>query len=1308
MFRLTSFIPLLFLAVTSGIAAVTVPAADAVVSQAVDLRDIGHLAVQVRSYGSAASRSSWVTMEAADARKATSCASKYLADLLGYGEAKLTTKSPLAGTLVTLDGTGQWLLGIEGSRFHMLFARTPAELTRLMQTARAEAWQAVPRDAYPRWMDLFDNSAMTFWFSGFGILPKDLDADRAWYEQNQFAACAVLGNTERRLLAPGIIDTSVMDWQSAMAAKFHTPYKMMADMATPARPERLWNYAPLPYYTPQDGQLSSAHLDYQALAIHAGFQAGAATDGYLMDFRRRVAEHLKDDPYFIGHHVMQEMPGNDVRDLTCLAAVAGTPAVQELWRTYLKDVLKYDLATVGTRFHGDAKVFRAWSDVTIPALRELVGWSPAVINLQGMWEGRADRAKQAVAEKWFDANVSDQWRPVDCQDLGMMVYSQRDGCDYLIRKTFTSTAAAGSPQFLHLARTGNADGPGTYDVWLNGSKLKTISSSDPSCTDWDMCYDATAALQPGENRIVMNTRGVPVASYAFIGARGKWVYPGESEVLNRRFFDLLAFEEWLVMRELENRMIAIRAGDPDRPMKVMAPHNYIERVLELCARYGAYPHDTGGAGAWWGPFTYSRYAFTRGVPNSVEESNIPNNAANMQACISRYLMMGTDAVDNVGHTSAYTSNPGIKDWITANRELLRCVGKQDLVQPAVAMLRCGRELRFGNADMYAWDMGRGPLPSIGRAFDYATWSDLRSGRTDHFKVLLDCATAVMSEEEVALIERYVRQGGTFVAFHNTGVHTPEKAFAWPISRLTGLRVVNGNRPLGGTDIHFSDTQGLWPKLRGQEVNGWGLVLDWLKQDKTGAPLALASQDRDIEVIATWKNGTADSNIAVASRTLGKGRGITLGSTFYRNGKDEAGRYVEPGTLPYLDELLTALGAPRETQAGELWCERWRSKNGLYDVYPVAQMGTAAAASTSTVQVRRDAPATTLWELSALDHHAVPTQYADGMLIIPGVAMEAMQSRVYATPRVDIELGALYWLQVQQRQSGKLPELSATDRQRATVTPATDVIVLADGWRCTSGSKDQAWIAPADTSTTSWRTVRLGSFATMGLPEETIAQLRIEVAVPPAWAKQRVTLSFDAENWFWGITWRAKLWINGEPAAIAQPLRPQPNGCFSLELTPAQLTAKNLVIALEVDGMHQEQNHNKARPSGVTGTFFLRAVPQPLQTTDLTQWNSASDLNVVHPTAVGQQVECMYLETTFALPTKWPGKRLMLASTDSLGGLFINNHFISAPQWMNELDISGVVKATGENVVRWVPAKGSPAYNEPYKGVVPPLRLVWLP
>ncbi len=1264
------------------------------VERTVEVRGIGQLEVTSRHYGAQPCRSSWVTMAATDERQAAVCASKRLADLLGFGDLKVVADSGLPGTVLELKDSGWWLLGIEGSKFQELFAPRKDALAKLAQDAKASVWQAVPDKAYPRWMDCFDNAAMTFWFSGFGILPKDIPADFKWYADNGFTACFVMGNTEDRLVAPGVIDSSVVEWQTTMAREYNLPYKTMAHMAHPGRPASLWNYTPQPY--PSDS-----------------FLPVAETDAYMMDFRRRMSEKVKDDPNFIAHMVMQEMPGGDPRGILTLAEVADTPSIQELWRSYLRDVLKLDVKEAGRRYRGDAGAFTSWTDVPLPTLKEIAGWEPSSIDLLGQWEGRADREKTAESGKWCeDGQSSDKWTPVDCRDLGITHYLGKNSPgDYWLRKKFSVTPDNASAKFLHLSRpyihnTGVQFPLEGYDVWINGRKLKMISSANPSCPDWDVCYDAGDALKPGENLIVMNSKGFPLQSaygYAFLGTKGRWVYPSPSETLNARYFDILRFEEWLAMRELENRMIAIRAGEPYRPMKIMAPHNYIEPVLELGARYGAYPHDTGGAGAWFGPFTYSRYAFTRGIPNSVEQGGCPGDAVGMRSCMTRYLMMGTNMVDNVGHRIAYTDKPDINAWLIENRELLRCFGKLDLVPPKIGILRSGRELRMGISDIYSWDFGRGPLPAVGRAFNYATLGDVKKGRADQFPVLLDCGSNVLSEDEVDALESYVRRGGIFVAFHNTGMHTPEKAYAWPISRITGLRVLNNNRAIGGANIQFSDTQNLWPKLRGQELPGWGLVLDWLKNDVTGTPLVLAAADKDIEVVARWKDVKLDGDIAVAVRTLGKGKVVTLGSTFYRKGKDEGGRYVEEGTLPYLDELLASLGAPRETNGGGLWVEPWRSKNGVYDVYPVAQMDPKAEPGVTDMKIRRGAPATGLREISALQHPLQPARYADGMVTIPQVKMEAMQSRVYAAPRQDVEDGALHWLDAQSRQWHPLEKISKADVTRATVEPARDVLPLMEDWQCSTGEKDPAsWIMPEGKPSGEWKSVRLGSFAAMGLPEDAVAQFRQDVKLPREWAGKRVTLVFNSEGYLWGIGLSGRLWVNGEPAPIPQPLKPSPSGgSFSFELTPAQTEAKTLVIALEVNGRQADKTQPKPRPCGVTGSFFLRGAPPPVKVTPLEQWSAASDLNVLTPVAPGQTVDCLYLETKFTLPAGWPAKRLYVRSPARLGRLIINNYDIVPP--MRELDVSGLVKRDGANILRWVPGG-----NSPYKGKVPELSLEWLP
>ena len=1263
-----------------------------------EVRGIGSVEVTLRHLGPG-NTASLTTFTTEDAEHAKVLGSKRLADLLGFGDIELVTDADLSGTVLALDGAGCWLLGLDGARFQELFAPSKEALANLAKDCVADGWQPVPQRAYPRWLDATDNAAMCFWFSGFGVVPKDPDADFRWLAENGFTVVFNPGADEERLVAPGLIDAAALDWQRELARKYDVPFKTMENMVMPIRPSWLWNITPLPYKT-------------------TTFMPVAQTDRFMKDYRRRFAGHLTADPNFVGHMVWQEGPGNGPGTLLSLAEVAHTPQIRALWREYLREARQFSLEEVTRRYRADAGSFRSWEDVPIPTLKELSGWDPATsIDLLGGWRGRADRGGKAMKEMWFSPETpTDDWTPVDFRDQTMLLYQRTVNRQltnpyggYWLRRSFAVSPDRADASYLHLPRGWGHNGHnhGTfplegYEVWVNGKKLAMISSVNRSNIGWDLCYDAGPALKTGENLIVINTKGFPLPAdygYAFLGRLGPWVYPDDSEALSARAFDMVRFMEWLNMVELERRMIGIRAGEPYRPMKIMAPHNYIDAVLDLCERYGAYPHDTGLAGGMFAPFKYSRYAMTRGLTSSVEPGGPPESTPGgspsgkvrpgIQAMSTRYLMMGTEMVDWVASVEKYSTGKN-GEWIAQNRELLRCIGKLELAPPRIGILRVGRELRMGITDTSSWDLGRGSLCSIGRPFLYATLGDLESGRADRFPVLLDSGTTVLSEDEVGALEAYVRQGGTFVALHNTGMHTPEKRFAWPISKLTGLHVATTTWD-GAKKIRFTDDQNLWPRLHGTELLSRGLVLS-------------ASPAADIDVVAQWQGvKDAEGAIAVAVRCLGRGKVVTLGSTFFRQQRDK-------GEFPYLDELLDSIGAPRESRGNGLWAEPWRSKNGVYDVWTVAQMDSNAKPGAFEVQLRREIAAPALRELSAPEHPPVAARHADGWLTLSGVRMEAMQARVFGTPRADLASGARDWFKVLSQRWHPVRKIKPHEIERATAETPDSILPLVDGWRCATGEMDPtAWTRPGSEPAGDWKTVRLGAFATMGLPDNTLARFRKQVELPPNWRDRDVTLVFDPHPYHWGVGPSGRLWINGEPAAIAQPIRLGINGGFRIALTPAQTAAGRLVIALEVDG---RQPGRAGRPNGVSGAFFLEARPRPVRSLPVDTWSAATDLNVLTPAEPGDsRSKPLYYETRFTLPADWPARRLWLASSPGSSGpkmrrFFINNYEVAeSTVWgskpeidLAEIDISALVRREGENVLRWVPDPQAPA--------IPDLKLLW--
>ncbi|MBA3683691.1 MAG: hypothetical protein H0W72_00360 [Planctomycetes bacterium] len=1282
------------------------------------LRGLGELIIAVRAD---VADGTWITITAQDGERAGQCASKFLADCTAVGPVKMITDSELPATVLSLEPTGWWVLGVDEKRFHIVFAPTRAALAAACGKAKATSWKPVEQRSHPVWLDCFDNAAVGFWSLGGGVLPNDLEADIRWFGEQHLTMCAT-GASESRLVAPGVLDTSVFDWYSAKAKKYGIPYRMLLSWAAPGRPGFVKDLMPLPQIPQADGPSVMAPVfDRQVLMGQANFEPVPATDPWVHDARRRIAAHVAADPWFIGHHATTELGGASI---LALELAAGMPETKRAWHDYLRNHLKLDLKAVGLRHAGRADAYINWEAVGVPMNRDFVGWDdPAKIDLRGTWQGRADHAKQGKDAGWFDpARAPKDWVEVDCNDAMLLLYARDWSPDrnpaYWMRRTFT-VPAGHPPLFLHVSRTWWHGAHGHVGAWINGKPLKELTSTNPTSGDDDLSFEIGDAVVPGENRIVIDTRGCPIASYIFISSIGRQKYPHMSEALNRRYFDALDFAPRLRAAALENNMAATRKGDPDRPLKVMASFGHNDTFGDLFLRYGAYAHDTGMNGQVWAPWTTSSIQ-ARGGQHSSEPGSPAADAEELKRFFAFYLMLGNDAVDIVFHNDKYRQSAEMNGWITRNRQLIACLGKMERVRPTLAVLRSERANRLGIDTPYNWDITRGELQAIGRTAQIIDLPEVASGVVDAYPVLWDDGTEVMTEGDVDALERYVRQGGTFVAMHRTGMHSPEKAHAWPIARLTGMKVKQ-NAAIGGKNIRFSATETLFPALRDREIDGWGLMLDWNNRDVTGSSLSMETSEGDVEAIASWQDGMG---IAVGRRSLGKGQVITLGSTFWREARDTDRAFrAAQDKRTYLDQLLTALGVPRQsdTPSAEVWAEPWRSKNGLFDLYPVACMRTKPADPVSgAVSVARPSSAAAVWEISQAGSPIHQATWADGHLTFGDLALEPMLPRVFAAPRQDLGRAVLHWLDVQRRQWSALPDSKAIAAPPAT--PTADLLPLIDGWRLTADAPPDGWIAdPAHSAT--WTAVKLGTFAAMDQADDAQIRCYRRVAIPAAWNGQRIRLVFNTESWFWGLQPMARIWIGGKPLAVpgyapadsADPvLKPRPDSAFTVDVTD-RVREGQLDVAIEIDGRVPADGGWRPRPIGVTGVFYLQATPPPVAVQELTDWSAASDLNVLKPAKVGEHATFSYLEARFTVGKPRPGKRAYLRSPNAeLHTLVVNNHVVAVSPGSDRLEVTNMLRADGVNTVRWLPGgthQGWPAYpsfDQVATKVVPQLQLAWWP
>jgi hypothetical protein len=337
----------------------------------------------------------------------------------------------------------------------------------------------------------------------------------------------------------------------------------------------------------------------------------------------------------------------------------------------------------------------------------------------------------------------------------------------------------------------------------------------------------------------------------------------------------------------------------------------------------------------------------------------------------------------------------------------------------------------------------------------------------------------------------------------------------------------------------------------------------------------------------------------------------------------------------------------------------------------------------------------------------------GGFTLPPVTLASMESHVYAVPRPDIERAAMYWLGTQENQWRALaPVVPDSAPHPLHFDP---VLPLADGWKLAINQAGDGWTR-SGFEDRSWRTVKLGSFAAMGLPEDSIAAFRRAILVPTDWSGKVVTLKFNAPDWFWGLEPQAKLWVNGEPAPLPTVTADR-RGSFAFDVSSLAKSGK-ITLALAIDGRIGPQFHtwttrNRQRPAGATGEFFLEETSQPIKSIALTDgWQAGTDVNVLTPVALGATATYTYLENKFTLPPDWPSKRLYLVSSGALGWVILNGHVIRPAGSDTTLDISYLVNRTEENTLRWIPIKfpdmDSPRLTQVYKQPVQDLQLEWLP
>jgi hypothetical protein len=381
-----------------------------------------------------------------------------------------------------------------------------------------------------------------------------------------------------------------------------------------------------------------------------------------------------------------------------------------------------------------------------------------------------------------------------------------------------------------------------------------------------------------------------------------------------------------------------------------------------------------------------------------------------------------------------------------------------------------------------------------------------------YRTVIDMNTTILTPEQVDAIERWVRNGGLFVTYVQTGRHTPDVADAWPISKLTGYKVI-------GIDHYDAEGRTQWRKLKIAENQPVFTEERWPENQRNGNGLSLEKVASECTDLLYWEDGS----VAAGLRPLGKGYVIQLGAKFSDNVI-----WGGNGVLPkVLGQILTWNKTPLLTARAEgITLQHSVTNDGLFDAWTLVNMDRDPR-ETRLVFIA-DAPKE-LVEIGT-DKHWTLTMQDDGTWATEPIPFIRNESRIFTAPRNEIATAPLNWLNL-QREWWKGAWKPGPDYQPLPPAPTDHTLNLNDGWAIQPlmETDNPASRVAADYDDSAWEKGRIESWT---VPEESASKLRMyrrDFQMPAHWKGGQAILMFQGnyDNPFVGGRGEGRLWIDGE-------------------------------------------------------------------------------------------------------------------------------------------------------------------------------------
>ena len=732
-------------------------------------------------------------------------------------------------------------------------------------------------------------------------------------------------------------------------------------------------------------------------------------------------------------------------------------------RKWLKE--KYSLEELSLRWTGRKDAYKNWEDVPCMQLVDVIGgdWDEERWDLKDcdwywckapdkeVWKGGKGWTVDENVEiltpppadaKWVKAELPPSHR-FNFLDQGRSWHRVTlKKCDWLEKN---------KGKKLYLRSVSCLMDGREIALWANGKR--TTGKGGGVCDMYGLSIEPNTLRNDGKDVIIVELpsgrSGGHFSGPITLSPNPVQNFPYKDKRINARYLDNICFQDDKIIERNLNVYYLGRALDPNRPIALSgADETIFSKLAEEWGKNGFSLQSTSTDGFYW-PFVsdlgrqHGFYFIGEPSCDVAAEDRFDRNFGTVFYTGASSTAVFMDIEQYMKFEKE--SNGGM----SARKPITRLVGKYLIDEPNVGLYFSSLSSLCNTGTAYLWNLARGEAQSV--PYDTAMVNDVTFGKMKdvlkRYPLMLDCGADVMNEKMVGDIERYVKEGGVFVAFTETGRHTELERDSHPFARISGFKTKDLKQ---GVQTLTFENQDVFPKWAGKKynANGYGKYthVNWRWNR------ALEKVSSDAEIFAKWDDGT----IAAGVRKIGKGKVITLASGFWREASDIRGKWVPSRYNVLTDEFFGQLNAKRNASASShhVWTRKATSKNGLEDWF--IGFNIALDLNQNPIDVKADISFKTEKKPSrvfdAYTLKDVEWTYENGFVEVKNVEFGPFKTRIFVAQKdCNVTEGIKFWWDEKVKYWKRAPKYKVPE-----VSVKKDNIIEINEWEFSTNPEKGEW------------------------------------------------------------------------------------------------------------------------------------------------------------------------------------------------------------------------------------------------------------